>query len=201
MAELPWLTHVCRGCSARLLLKNNDFCGSCLQQPPVYQRIISLFDYQDPIRKFIIGLKFQHKLLYAQLLGQLMAQHLTIAYQHQPLPDVIIPVPLHKKRCRQRGFNQALELARVVGKQLEILTDYRAIQRIKNTKAQSDLPAKQRPQNVKNAFAVGAQIAVYQHIAIIDDVITTGSTVKAIVAEIKKMNAAIHIDIWTVAKV
>ncbi len=201
MAELPWLTHVCRGCSAPLLLKNNDYCGRCLQQPPTYQRIVSLFDYQDPIRKFIIGLKFQHKLIYAHLLGQLMVRHLTVTYQHQPLPDVIIPVPLYKKRCRQRGFNQALELACVVSKQLDIPIDYRVIQRIKNTKAQSDLPAKQRPQNVKNAFSVNAHIAAYQHIAIIDDVITTGSTVKAIVAEIKKINAAVRIDIWTVAKV
>ncbi|MFX6702085.1 ComF family protein, partial [Acinetobacter baumannii] len=92
------------------------------------------------------------------------------------LPNIIIPVPLHKTRLQERGFNQAIEIARVLTKKLNISMDKNSCQRIKATKPQTSLPAKQRANNIKNAFKCTSE-APYAHVALLDDVVTTGGTV------------------------
>jgi ComF family protein len=113
-------------------------------------------------------------------------------------PDVIVPVPLHKSRYRQRGFNQALEIARTVSKDMQVPLDVYSCQRQHDTPQQSQLPAKQRRKNLKNAFAVVRPLNA-AHVAILDDVMTTGSTVHELAKVLKKAGVA-KVDVWVCAR-
>ena len=180
-----------------------DLCPACEADLPwressLVNNTIALFHYQKPIDHFITALKFANKLIYAKILGELMATKLAKHYQQTEPPKIIIPVPLHKKRLRERGYNQALELARPIAKNLHIPIDCDSSIRSKYTAAQSLIPAKQRQKNMHNAFAI-KKIFSAQHIAIIDDVITTGNTIKELSKTLYQCNIK-KIDIWCCAK-
>jgi ComF family protein len=194
--ELPWLEQVCNRCA--LPLTNATTCGSCLQQEPPFSKTLALWHYQSPIDHFIAGLKFNHHLVYARLLGKLLSKGLQSHYQHQALPECIIPVPLHVKRLQERGFNQALEIARSIAKKLKLKIDFKSCQRTRATEAQSALPAKQRHRNVKNAFTVTNSFH-YKHVALIDDVITTGHTISELSSVLREAGVE-QIDVWCCAR-
>ena len=115
------------------------------------------------------------------------------------LPDVLVPVPLHARRLRQRGYNQALELARPVAKHLDIELDVNSCLRHKATAEQMGLPAKKRASNLKGAFAVVKSFED-KHVAIIDDVMTTGSTVHELTQQLINSGAR-QVDVWVCARV
>jgi ComF family protein len=147
------------------------------------------------MRHLIAGLKFSANYKNARLLGVLLAEGLK---QHPQLPDCIMPVPLHKARYRERGFNQSIEIARTVGKELQIPVDVLSCVRHRDTPHQTQLTAKQRRTNVKNAFTIIKPITA-QHIAIVDDVMTTGSTVHELATVLKKAGA-VQVDVWVCAR-
>ena len=205
------LCHLCR---CNLTLINNpckqcgqpvpfnlglmNLCGSCLVNPPGYDFTLTPLSYQPPITNLITQLKFQRKLGYAKTLAQLLLPYLYTHYQTRQLPQLIIPVPLHRTRIQQRGFNQALQIAKYLGKALSIPIDCRTIIRHKSTLEQSKLPAKQRTTNVRSAFScINTMIAT--HVAIIDDVMTTGQTVNAI-SQLLKRSGVITVDVWAIAR-
>ncbi len=174
-------------------------CGQCLRYAPSYDTTLALWPYQPPVTRLISALKFKRQLKYANLLGQLLAEYLWQCHlQGYCLPEVIIPVPLHVARLRARGFNQSLEIARPIAKALHIAIDVDSCQRIRATLAQSSLPAKQRKRNMRNAFAIVKAIAV-KHVAIIDDVVTTGHTVNELSKQLRKAGVQ-RIDIWCCAR-
>jgi ComF family protein len=174
-------------------------CGGCLGRPPAFDATYALFAYLPPITKLIMELKFHHKLVNAEILGQLMADTLKNRwYYNKTLPDVIIPVPLHAKRLQERGFNQALEIARPISNLLQIPLDTLSCKRTRHTTAQARLVAEERHQNVKDAFII-TQDFTGQTIALLDDVITTGQTVTELSKTLKKAGAK-RIDIWAVAR-
>lgn len=111
--SLPWLKNVCLYCSAPLVIPQT-VCGKCLNKPLPFDKLCIFFSYAETIKKMIIGLKFQQRLIYAHILGTLLAEKLSSQYQNENLPNIIIPVPLHRKRLCERGFNQAIELARPI---------------------------------------------------------------------------------------
>ena len=113
--DLPFAGHVCRNC-AKPLLTQDQVCGKCLKKPPPYHDLFTLFRYEQPIIAMITRLKFNNQLVYAKLLGELMANYLKDIKN----PDFIIPVPLHNKRLQSRGFNQSVEIARPISKKLQI---------------------------------------------------------------------------------
>ncbi len=115
-----------------------------------------------------------------------------------PLPELIIPVPLHHARYRSRGFNQAIEISRPLSATLKIPMDNHAVKRIINTSSQSELHAKERHKNIRGAFQVKKAINA-KHIAIIDDVITTGSTVTEL-AKVLKRAGVKRVDVWSFAR-
>lgn len=119
-------------------------------------------------------------------------------YADQPLPDLIIPIPLHSQRLHERGFNQALEIARPIAKNLAIPIDYQGIKRIKHTLAQSGLSAKARKQNISQAFAAFRDYSGLS-IAVIDDVVTTSHTMMEFCRVLKNQGAA-HITVWCCAR-
>jgi ComF family protein len=170
-------------------------CGRCLSETPSFDETHAPFIHQDEIRHLITGLKFGAQFKNARLLGNLLANHVGKAAEK---PDCIIPVPLHKARYHERGFNQALEIARTVSKRLQIPVDYSSCVRHKDTPHQTGLSANKRRQNLRRAFSVQNPLQA-QHIAIIDDVMTTGSTANALAAELKKAGA-IRVDVWVCAR-
>jgi len=173
---------------------HSQLCGHCLNKPPEQNISFSLFRYQDPIKRLIADFKFHDKLYLSQLFSQLMSEALI----HKPLPQCLIPIPLNAKRLRQRGYNQSLELAKGLSKQLNVAVNNNAIRRILNTAPQSSLPYKQRKNNIQHAFSL-LDVKVPSHIAIIDDVLTTGHTANA-AAKLLRQKGAETIEVWTIAR-
>jgi ComF family protein len=201
LEELPWLQHVCEICAQSLdMIHDFPICGQCLTNPPPVTRNITLFQYRFPVTSLITQLKFHQNLLYANALGGLLATRIQHCYQEaqEPLPDFILPVPLHRKRLFARGYNQALEIARPIQRQLHLPLEYRLIKRIKPTLPQTLIEAAKRKDNVKNAFALTTRI-IGKHVAIVDDVITTFSTVLEL-ARLLQNNGVERVDVWCIAR-
>jgi ComF family protein len=140
-------------------------------------------------------LKFQHKLHLVKPLAGLLIEQLGELHEQ---PDLLIPVPLHPLRLRQRGFNQSVEITRILAKHYRLPYDWRICQRIKETKAQSELNEKERRRNLSNAFQVCTKVNG-SHLVLVDDVITTGATVTELSKLLKKAGAK-RIDVWAVAR-
>ncbi|WP_455209424.1 phosphoribosyltransferase family protein [Kaarinaea lacus] len=196
--ELRPTGPICSCCA--LPLNNTDdqqrLCGSCLQSPPPYTLVYRFAEYTPPLDRIIQQLKFNQKLHLARLLAMLMARD--IRQLTLELPDVLLPVPLHKQRLQHRGYNQALEIARILAKKLNVKLDRHACIRQKFTREQTGLPAKQRKTNLKGAFEVRGDVQG-KHIAIVDDVMTTGSTVAEISKALTKQGAD-RVDVWVCAR-
>lgn len=195
--ELPWIVNPCLTCAIEMLPSSLNQCGECMIHPPAIDRAIVLFRYQGAIISLINQLKFRKKLLIAQPLGELLANHIPQVCQND-LPSLILPVPLHLKRLRARGYNQALEIARPIKKVLGIPIDYKHVKRTKMTAPQTLIEANERALNVRRAFSVVKEFAV-DHIAIVDDVTTTFSTVNEL-AKTLKQNGVRRVEAWCVAK-
>lgn len=197
-AELPRILTACPRCGLPLTGHGTPGtpCGRCQAAPPEYDRCIAPFEYVEPVSHLIAGLKYGHRLASARLLGELLAAHL-IAHQ-APLPERLLPVPLHPKRLHERGFNQALELGRIVARRLGITLDYRSLRRVRATASQADLDSRGRRRNVRGAFAVRQPLDA-RHVAILDDVVTTGSTVKELARTLGAAGVA-EVSVWAVAR-
>ncbi len=193
--DLPRISPACQCCGLPLTENEQARCGQCLQTPRPYQRTISPYYYQPPLIQLITQFKFNHRLVMARVFAYLLAKHI-INDQHKP--EAIIPVPLHPRRLRERGYNQSLEIARLLGKTLNIPVDYKLCQRTRYTLPQTGLTAKTRKQNVKDAFGLTGTCE-YKHIAIVDDVITTGHTITELASLLHK-NGVDEIEVWSVAR-
>jgi ComF family protein len=195
--SLPLLNHACLHC-AYPMLKNRN-CNQCSKQSPSFDTIHALYLYEMPIKQLIHELKFKCVLVNARLLGELLAKQIQKNwYAQKPLPNCIIPIPLHPNRLKERGFNQALEIARPIAKAIKRPIKHKNIQRIKPTFAQATLNLVERHQNVQDAFRVDLDLT-HQHIAVIDDVMTTGETVMAFCKTLKQAGAH-KIDVWCCAR-
>ncbi len=172
-------------------------CGACLKKPPCFDKTTALWRYQAPIQHLITALKFKGKTNIGQLLGAIMANHLQFFSE---MPEVIIPVPLHPLRYRQRGFNQAAEIARPIAAKLNLPLDMTLCHRRLPTQPQTHLNAKARRRNLRKAFQVsGNGILKYKHIAVVDDVMTTGTTVNEL-AKTLKHHGVEKVEIWVSAR-
>lgn len=184
---------ICHQCSSKL---------PRLPHPPLelvsqkaWNQIQIPFFYRDPLAPLIHQLKFDHRLHLARLFGLLFQEHLQ--RQNYEKPDFIIPVPLHKRRSRERGFNQAIEIIKGPAKALDIPLDRIHCSRTRSTTAQMDLSATERRKNLKSAFTYSGSLQG-KHVALFDDVVTTGSTMKTLQQEVKRAGAT-KIDLWALA--
>ena len=195
--DLPWIITACARCGLPLA-QSHATCGACLGMSLPYQHLQALFRYEFPVDQLILGLKFNQRLLYARLLGSLLAKRCAQYYTTGvPLPAMLIPVPLHTKRLRKRGYNQAAELAKWVSRRLHVPLARGYAQRVKYTEAQAELPLALRARNMQNAFVVKQPIA--EHIAIIDDVVTSSHTIQTLSNVLARAGAK-RIDVWCIAR-
>jgi len=174
-------------------------CGQCLRKPPPYHRALATFNYRDPVSHIVHGLKFGQRLYYGRFLGDALAE--TVAQAGNLIvPDLLIPVPLHRKRMNERGYNQAYEIARPVAQLLGCPITTGVVIRVGETKEQSQLNALQRRRNLKNVFTVmGTGTVKGLHVVIIDDVMTTGATVSEL-ARVLISAGVRRIDVWLAAR-
>lgn len=200
LADLPWNLHACERCALplppELLL-----CGECRPRPPAQQSAIAPLRYVFPVDSLVAGLKYHRQLAHAPLLSGILLEAVQAA--GRPLPQLVIPVPLHLRRLSERGYNQSLELARPVAKALGVPLETRLVKRERHTRAQRTLNAVTRQGNLERAFVLDArrlkQLDHPVHVALVDDVLTTGATVGAI-ANLLQRHGVTDIDVWCLAR-
>ena len=198
-ADLPRNASACPRCALPLPTDPTGSCSRCLSQPIDldFDRAFVPFRYQPPVDFLIRELKFSGRLTHARWLGERFAA--ALAERDAPPPDCIIPVPLHPRRLRERGFNQALELARGAARHLRIPLLPAGLRRVRHTPPQTRLDARQRQTNPLGAFVPGAPLPG-PRVALMDDVVTTASTV-AECARILRASGAADIEVWAIARV
>ena len=196
--SLPHTEWACPRCAAHGAAMEVEGvpCGECQTHPPAYVSARAAFRYASPVDKLIQHLKYHDRLELSRLLGGYLASHLQAL--NDPLPDVVVPVPLHSSRLRERGYNQSLEIARFVAQALELPVNWKDAQRIRPTVPQTELPREQRRKNVRGAFMTSGAFAG-RRVAIVDDVMTSGHTANAL-AESLLRSGAVEVRVWVVAR-
>lgn len=190
-AELPRLPQSrCQVCA--LPIHGGDICGACLDHPPRFDRVSAVFAYSFPLDALIHAFKYGGNLAIGSVLGQALGN--TIAER----ADVIVPMPLAPERLRQRGFNQAYEIARSVGRMTGIPIAAYICRKVMETQPQAALPWKERAKNVRGAFVCDGDLAD-KHVAVVDDVMTTGATLNELARNLKRAGAA-QVSGWVVAR-
>jgi ComF family protein len=199
-ADLPWLGAQCRIC-ALPLPEQGLVCGGCLKREPAFSRVEAPFRYAFPLDSLITRFKHQARWPYGRLLGELLARHLQNAFDEGlPRPQLLLPVPLARRRLRQRGFNQAGMLGNWLAQQLDIHCLADGLLRQRETPAQQGLDATARKRNLRDAFAIGPGLQpAGQHLALVDDVLTTGATAEAIARLLLRAGAS-RVDIYCLAR-
>lgn len=189
----------CGKCGAELP-QNTVSCGQCLRHEPSWDRLVIVGRYHDPLSTLIHRFKFQQAFWLDRTLARLLLLAVMKARREHglTLPNILIPVPLHHVRQWRRGYNQADLLAHWLSKWLKIPVKNNLIRRTKHTPTQRGLSAKARRRNLKNAFTTKRKIP-YQRVALIDDVITTGSTLNEIAKLLRKQGVE-EIQVWGLAK-
>ncbi len=199
-SELPWLGAHCRICALPLPAAGL-ICGSCQKTPPAFTRVEAPWRYAFPIDSLISRFKHQARWPLGRLLGELLARHLQHAFvESLPRPDYLLPVPLSKVRLRRRGFNQAAMLARWLSQPLRLPVAEDLLLRPQDTLAQQELNAAARRRNLRNAFALREPTTVVgRHLALVDDVLTTGTTAETLARLLLKAGA-VRVDIYCLAR-
>ena len=169
-------------------------CGPCLREPPAFDAAVAAFEYRFPLDRLVRRFKFAGDLATGRWLGEELAR----ATRGSERPDLLVAPPLSRARLRGRGFNQAIELARVVGDAHGIRVDACAVERVRDTVAQPGLGRRERRANLREAFAVPRPCSG-AHVAVVDDVMTTGATVEAVARALKRAGAR-RVSAWVVAR-
>lgn len=198
---------LCAGCSASLpavsgsrcpvcasQTPNASTCGRCIRRPPRYDYVISALDYATPVDVLVAQLKYSHNLAAARALASPLASRL----DDEPHPDIVLPMPIADSRLRERGFNQAAEIARHICAPFGLRLSHGVAQRVSARISQTALPWSDRARNVRNAFRCQADLSG-KTVAVVDDVITTGATLNELATVLKRAGAARVVG-WIVAR-
>jgi ComF family protein len=194
-ADLPRTGRGCAICAAPIAAPAIA-CQACIVRRPAFETAFAPYRYEFPLVELIHRLKYGGQVAIARILGTLLARRLA---ERGPLAvDAIVPVPLHPSREAKRGYNQAGEIARFAGELLSLPVAGRIALRVRATEEQAALPAIVRRVNVSGAFAV-RDVRIPPAVAIVDDVLTTGSTVDALARELKRAGCR-RVEVWAVAR-
>jgi len=175
-----------------LPLTSGNTCGNCLDRAPAYDSVTAAYSYAFPVDALIRAFKYGGDLSLARLLAAHLVREVTANI------DAIVPMPLAAARLRERGFNQAYELARRVGRALALPVLVSACRKVTETPPQAALPWTERARNVRGAFVCDVELTG-KRVAIIDDVMTTGATVNELARNIKRAGAS-HVQSWVIAR-
>jgi ComF family protein len=173
---------------------DGEICGRCLAAAPAYDRTVAAFDYRYPLAEMLHAFKYGGQFA----AGRFLAEALLARVQGERWPDVLFPMPLHPKRLQERGFNQAAEIARRLAIDTGLPISLDSLIKLRDTAPQASLPWKERQANVKGAFACIADVAG-RRVVIVDDVMTTGTTLNEAAKALKKRGAA-EVAVWVVAR-
>ncbi|RVU47703.1 ComF family protein [Rubrivivax rivuli] len=179
-------------------------CGACLREPPPFECTVCVADYAYPWDRLITAFKFHGRAELAMPLAELLAAAVrrSVAQAPRPWPDTVLPVPLAPARLRERGYNQAWELARHVARTLALPSDAALLQRPLDTAHQSALTRSERQRNLRTAFMADPQrrnALQGRRVALVDDVMTTGATVRESAAVLRRAGAA-AVEVWVLAR-
>lgn len=201
-AALPWNRSACGRCALPLAVADGAqapdggrLCGRCQQAPPPLDAARAAFLYGFPLDRLLPRLKFHQGLAAGRLLAALAAE----AFAQAPRPEALVPVPLHRTRLRERGYDQALELARPLARRLDLPLRDDLLRRRKPTAPQSRLDAAARRRNLEHAFEVRRHAPLPAHVALFDDVMTTGATLHAAAGALRKAGVR-RVDAWVCAR-
>ena len=192
-AELPRNHSCCARCAWPLALPA-ALCGQCQRHPPPWDAAWVPFRYAWPLDRLESRFKFAADLAAGRVLAALWQRELVA-----DRPQLLVPMPLHPARLRQRGYNQALELARPLARALHVPVRHDLLSRTRSTRAQTELGAIARRRNVRGAFAAKPGVAWPEHVALLDDVMTTGATL-AECARVLRRAGVRRIDVWSLAR-
>jgi len=208
--QLPWQPPGCLYCGIMLIRAGDSpsVCTKCQQALPAFDSCHALFEYCSPVQELISSFKYQHQFAPGRVFGQLLAQTFTRHYEDRLVPELLIPVPLHKRRLQQRGYNQSALLAREISRSCNIPVDTNSCTRQSATPAQRGLNARERARNIFNAFDVDSSLknspasanSLPERVAVIDDVVTTTATVNELALTLRHAGVRV-IDVWAVARV
>jgi ComF family protein len=189
---LPRIGAACARCAVPL--ERASLCGECLRRPPHFDAALAVFEYRFPLDRLLQRFKYSADLA----VGDWLALQLAARVNDAARPDLVVAVPLTARRLRRRGFNQAMELARVVAKRIGVRRSIDALARVRDTEPQPGLGRSARRANLRGAFRCDAQVDG-EHVALVDDVVTTGATADAIAGALKAAGAA-RVSLWSVAR-
>lgn len=182
----------CCAVAHRTLTPSMHHCEACLREPPPFTRVHALGPYQGTLRTAIHRFKYREGLILERPLGQLLAATVQTGSDGD-LPNLLVPVPLYPGRLRRRGYNQALQLARQVGRQCGIPVAPAGLRRVRETPPQQSLDARVRRTNLRGAFTISAPVAG-RRVLLIDDVMTTGATAREC-ARVLRQAGATAVDV------
>ena len=199
-ADLPLLFgHCCPRCALPIPESASAYsiCGQCLKSPPHFDATQAAYRYGFPTDKLIQALKYHRRLASADFLADALLALPMDAQAHET-PDVILPVPLSAQRLAERGFNQAVELARPLAQRLNVRLELGAVRRARHTTPQAQLPWKARAKNIRHAFECDVDLTG-KTIWVVDDVMTTGATLNEL-ARVLKLHGARRVENRVVAR-
>lgn len=194
----------CRSCGLELPASHLELCGHCLKQPFAFTYTVTAVSYLSPWSDLVQKLKFYRGTDYASLIAQLMSFVIHVRYKQnmQHYPELIIPVAMGDGRLRERGYNQAWEIARRLAKRVDIPADAHVLKRLYEQNSQTSRKRSERFKALKNAFGVplSNRIKILQkHVVLVDDVMTTGATLHSAAIALKKAGAA-QVSVWVFAR-
>ena len=193
---LPLNQQACRTC-ALPMDKQDGICGTCLHSPPPTEKSISVYQYSQDIGFMIRQFKEKHGIYWGKYLSLGLADTLRTAYTNEPMPQAIVPVPIHWIKKILRGYNQTELICATLETELGIKS-IKAVKKTHHTRAQHTLSRKERLKNLSSSFAISTPIN-FEHVAVVDDVVTTGATVSCI-AKLLKTQGVKRVDAWSLAR-
>lgn len=198
MDDLPRIQHTCTLCSEPLPRSDDGYlCGVCQKRGRSFNSCTAALLYLPPVSNMLQRLKYNDNLAFSLPLTRLLADTLQMRYRFEPLPEVILPVPLHRSRLLKRGYNQSTVLARHISQYMKIPVHHRLLTREQATLPQLTLTPDQRRKNVRNTFSCA--VNGYRHVALMDDIVTTGATVEEL-SRLLKQHGAKTVDVWCIAR-
>jgi len=201
--DLPWNHNHCQRCQLPMDnsgKENRLICGLCLQQAPSFRVCLAPLRYEAPIQGIIQHFKYSNQRYLGQLMSGLLVDEIRDYYSANeiPLPKILMPVPLHQTKRKQRGFNQAEDIADFLGRSLGLSVDRKSLIKARPTEAQASLSKSDRTKNLRDSFRI-KPLQHWESIALIDDVMTTMATAEYLSALLLAAGAK-EVHVWCLAR-